>query len=248
MVCEGTGENLFLVKDGRHRHARLQTSESSAASTACRSIQIMRDLGYKVEVRDVARGELYMADEVFMTGTAAELTPIREIDNYAGRHRPARARSPARSSRCSRTRCTAARSATPSGTTWSRCRRRDVVIVYDTTLRDGMQGEGMSLSAEEKLRVAHVLDGLGVHMVEAGFPASNPKEEEFFDLLARETLRTAQVAAFGMTRRRDLAADAGPGAAPAGRRLRARVHDRRQDVVAAPREGGQGRRATRTCG
>jgi 2-isopropylmalate synthase len=80
------------------------------------------------------------------------------------------------------------------------------VIVYDTTLRDGMQGEGMSLSAEEKLRVAHVLDGLGIHMVEAGFPASNPKEEEFFGLLARETFKTAQIAAFGMTRRRGVAA------------------------------------------
>ena len=84
------------------------------------------------------------------------------------------------------------------------------MIVYDTTLRDGMQGEGMSLSAEEKLRVAHMLDGLGVHMIEAGFPASNPKEEAFFSLLAGETFATAQIAAFGMTRRRDLAADADP--------------------------------------
>jgi 2-isopropylmalate synthase len=84
------------------------------------------------------------------------------------------------------------------------------VIVYDTTLRDGMQGEGMSLSAEEKLRVAHTLDGLGVHMIEAGFPSSNPKEEEFFGLLAREEFKTARIAAFGMTRRRDLTADADP--------------------------------------
>ena len=54
-------------------------------------------------------------------------------------------------------------------------------------------------------------------MVEAGFPASNPKEEEFFGLLARETFRTAQIAAFGMTRRRDLRGRRGPGAAAAGR-------------------------------
>src|SRR4051794_27920965 len=73
-----------------------------------------------------------------------------------------------------------------------------------------MQGEGMSLSAEEKLRVAHVLDDLGIHMIEAGFPSSNPKEEEFFRLLAGETFKTAQIAAFGMTRRRDLTADADP--------------------------------------
>ena len=46
------------------------------------------------------------------------------------------------------------------------------IVVYDCTLRDGMQGEGMSLSVEEKLRVAHVLDDLGVHMIEAGNPAS----------------------------------------------------------------------------
>ena len=80
------------------------------------------------------------------------------------------------------------------------------VLVYDTTLRDGMQGEGMSLSAEEKLRVAHALDSLGVHLIEAGFLSSNPKDEAFFDLLSRETFSTSEIAAFGMTRRKDLAA------------------------------------------
>jgi 2-isopropylmalate synthase len=80
------------------------------------------------------------------------------------------------------------------------------VTVYDCTLRDGMQGEGMSLSAAEKLRVAHLLDELGVPLVEAGFPASNPKEAELFALLARETFRSAEIAAFGMTRRRSIAA------------------------------------------
>jgi 2-isopropylmalate synthase len=80
------------------------------------------------------------------------------------------------------------------------------IAIYDCTLRDGMQGEGMSLSAAEKLRVAHVLDQLGVPYVEAGFPASNPKEAELFELLARETFRSAEIAAFGMTRRRGVAA------------------------------------------
>ena len=79
------------------------------------------------------------------------------------------------------------------------------VIVYDTTLRDGMQGEGMSLSADEKVRVAHALDSLGVHLIEAGFPASNPKEVALFDLLAGESFETSEVVAFGMTRRRDVA-------------------------------------------
>ena len=60
------------------------------------------------------------------------------------------------------------------------------IHLYDTTLRDGMQGEGMSLSADEKLRVAHALDDLGIHFIEAGFPSSNPKEEALFELLARE--------------------------------------------------------------
>jgi 2-isopropylmalate synthase len=80
------------------------------------------------------------------------------------------------------------------------------IVIYDCTLRDGMQGEGMSLSVEEKVRVAHVLDGLGVPMIEAGFPASNPKEAELFRALEREDLG-ADVCAFGMTRRRDVRAE-----------------------------------------
>ncbi|MBF6619178.1 MAG: citramalate synthase, partial [Patulibacter sp.] len=82
--------------------------------------------------------------------------------------------------------------------------------LYDATLRDGMQGEGMTLSAEEKLRVAKKLDELGVQLIEAGFPASNPKEQELFALLAQETWVHSRIAAFGMTRRRDLRADQDP--------------------------------------
>ena len=84
------------------------------------------------------------------------------------------------------------------------------VSLYDTTLRDGMQGEGMSLSADEKVRVAHALDELGVHLIEAGFPSSNPKEEALFELLSKETFENAEIVAFGMTRRRDLAAAEDP--------------------------------------
>ncbi len=80
------------------------------------------------------------------------------------------------------------------------------IELYDTTLRDGMQGEGMSLSAHEKLRVAHTLDELGIDLIEAGFPSSNPKELELFGLLSRETFRHARIAAFGMTRRRGVRA------------------------------------------
>jgi 2-isopropylmalate synthase len=85
-----------------------------------------------------------------------------------------------------------------------------LISVYDTTLRDGMQGEGMSLSADEKVRVAHALDSLGVHLIEAGFPASNPKEVALFELLAGESFETSEVVAFGMTRRRDVAAEDDP--------------------------------------
>jgi 2-isopropylmalate synthase len=78
--------------------------------------------------------------------------------------------------------------------------------LYDATLRDGMQGPGLTLSAAEKVRVARKLDELGVHLIEAGFPASNPKELELFELLADERFDHADIAAFGMTRRRGLGA------------------------------------------
>jgi 2-isopropylmalate synthase len=85
------------------------------------------------------------------------------------------------------------------------------IQLYDATLRDGMGGGGMTLTAAEKVRVVHALDALGVHLIEAGFPASNPKELELFELLSRERLERAQIVAFGMTRRRDTEAgeDAG---------------------------------------
>ena len=83
----------------------------------------------------------------------------------------------------------------------------DPVLIYDTTLRDGMQREGISLSVREKLRLAHLLDRVGFHILEAGFPASNPKDAELFAALEREPLARAEVAAFGMTRRRDRRAE-----------------------------------------
>ena len=85
------------------------------------------------------------------------------------------------------------------------------IQLYDATLRDGMGGGGMSLTAEEKVRVVHALDTLGVHMIEAGFPASNPKEQELFGLLADVRLNASELVAFGMTRRRDIAAEADEG-------------------------------------
>jgi 2-isopropylmalate synthase len=80
------------------------------------------------------------------------------------------------------------------------------IELYDATLRDGMGGGGLSLTADEKVRLVTRLDDLGVHLVEAGFPASNPKEAELFSLLERHPPSHATIAAFGMTRRRGVEA------------------------------------------
>jgi 2-isopropylmalate synthase len=73
--------------------------------------------------------------------------------------------------------------------------------LYDTTLRDGVQMEGMSLSVEDKLKIARKLDELGVHYVEGGWPGSNPKDAEFFVRAQSLNLQNARLAAFGSTRR-----------------------------------------------
>ena len=76
------------------------------------------------------------------------------------------------------------------------------VEIYDTTLRDGSQLEGISLTVEDKLRIARELDRLGVHYIEGGWPGANPKDDEFFARAAEELrLETARLAAFGSTRR-----------------------------------------------
>ena len=80
-VCEGSGENIFVVWEGR-----IITPPPAASIldgiTRKSALQIARDLGIEVIERDIARAELYLADEVFMTGTAAELVPVREIDDH----------------------------------------------------------------------------------------------------------------------------------------------------------------------
>ena len=75
------------------------------------------------------------------------------------------------------------------------------VKVYDTTLRDGMQAEGVSFSVEDKLTIARRLDEFGVDYIEGGFPLSNPKEEEFFNRVQKISFKHARIAAFGSTRR-----------------------------------------------
>lgn len=78
----------------------------------------------------------------------------------------------------------------------------DRVDIYDTTLRDGSQLEGISLTVDDKLRIAEQLDGLGVAYIEGGWPGSNPKDDEFFERAKTElTLSTSEFVAFGSTRR-----------------------------------------------
>jgi len=80
-VSEGSGENVFVVRDGH-----ISTPHAAASIldgiTARSVVQIAADLGFEVEQRHIPRGELYLADEVFLTGTAAEIVPVREIDDH----------------------------------------------------------------------------------------------------------------------------------------------------------------------
>jgi 2-isopropylmalate synthase len=85
------------------------------------------------------------------------------------------------------------------------------IEIYDTTLRDGTQGEGFNLSLQDKLQIAQKLDFLGVDYIEGGFPLSNPKDAAFFREIASMKLQTARISAFGMTRRRGVKAEADPG-------------------------------------
>ncbi|MBU4304240.1 MAG: citramalate synthase [Candidatus Omnitrophica bacterium] len=77
------------------------------------------------------------------------------------------------------------------------------VTVYDTTLRDGAQTEGISYSVNDKILIARKLDELGMDFIEGGWPGSNPKDMEFFQAISKERLKKAKIAAFGSTRRKD---------------------------------------------
>src|ERR1044072_4515303 len=85
------------------------------------------------------------------------------------------------------------------------------IEIYDTTLRDGTQGEGFNVSLQDKLLIARKLDELGVDYIEGGFPLSNPKDEAFFKEVRDLKLKHAKIAAFGMTRRRGIKAGEDPG-------------------------------------
>ncbi len=81
------------------------------------------------------------------------------------------------------------------------------VEIYDTTLRDGSQGEGVNFSVADKLRIAEKLDAFGVHYIEGGWPGSNPKDIEFFKQARRKKFKHARLAAFGSTRKKGVAVE-----------------------------------------
>ena len=89
-------------------------------------------------------------------------------------------------------------------------RKIETIELYDTTLRDGSQGEGISYSVEDKLRIARRLDEFGMDYIEGGWPGSNPKDEEFFTRMQGVRLRRARLAAFGSTRRAGITPDSDP--------------------------------------
>src|SRR5213082_764052 len=79
------------------------------------------------------------------------------------------------------------------------------ITIYDTTLRDGTQAEGISFSVHDKIRIAEKLDAFGIHYIEGGWPGSNPKDIEFFAEAKRKKFKHARLAAFGATRRKGVA-------------------------------------------
>ena len=81
--------------------------------------------------------------------------------------------------------------------------KKSKVLIYDTTLRDGTQGEGVSFSVTSKLRLAEKLDQFGIDYIEGGWPGSNPRDMAFFDEIKNLSLEHAKIAAFGSTRRAD---------------------------------------------
>src|SRR2546428_524009 len=106
---------------------------------------------------------------------------------------------------------------------------RQLITIYDTTLRDGTQGEGVSFSMEDKVRLASRLDALGIHYIEGGWPGSNPKDLRFFRRMQDVTLKHAKLAAFSMTRR--AGGPAPPSRTPTCRRSSTRARPSRRSSV-----------------
>ncbi len=80
------------------------------------------------------------------------------------------------------------------------------IVIYDTTLRDGSQTEGISFTVNDKIKIAEKLDSLGIHYIEGGWPGSNPKDKKFFQVMKQKQLKNSFLAAFGSTRRANMSA------------------------------------------
>ena len=104
------------------------------------------------------------------------------------------------------------------------------IFLYDTTLRDGSQGEGVNFSLQDKLLITSRLDAMGFDYIEGGYPLSNPKDAAYFREVRDLDLRHAKVAAFGMTRRRDIAAEDDTGMKALVEARTPADHDRRQEL------------------
>ena len=185
-VCEGTGENLFLVKGGKVSTPGFANDILEGINRAA-AIEILRDQGYEVVERDIARGELYRADEIFMTGTAAELTPIREVDDLTvgdGTPRPDHDRDPGDlRGRAARALRALRRLAGQS----PRSRLPEPWTSSSTTppCATGCRGRGCRSPSRRRCASRASSTSSACPMIEAGFPTSNPKEPELFERLRR---------------------------------------------------------------
>ncbi len=90
---------------------------------------------------------------------------------------------------------------------WGGINKMSRITIYDTTLRDGSQTEGISFSVNDKVKISEKLDELGVHYIEGGWPGSNPKDRKYFQIMRRRKLQNAKLTAFGSTRRAKVKAD-----------------------------------------
>ena len=243
-VSECTGENIFIVRDGvlvtpptsdagaldGITQDSVEHASPATSATRCATSRIIRT-------------DLYLADEAFLTGTAAEVVPIRAGRRPPGRRRATRARSPRRSSRPTSPPCAARWTGTRTGSTMSteptrRASRRtataarhahahghsahahdfsvpelpEAVDIFDTTLRDGSQQEGLSLTVDDKLRVAEQLDHLGVDLHRGRLAGRQPQ--------GRRVLRRGPRRSCSSARRRwsPSGRPGGPGVRPETRR------------------------------
>ncbi len=84
---------------------------------------------------------------------------------------------------------------------------KPIIKLYDVTLRDGAQTEGVSFSLQGKLKITNLLDELGIHYIEGGWPGVNPKDTEYFKIMKKKKLNNARLVAFGSTRRVNIPAE-----------------------------------------